>query len=320
MVENTGPHTVSGIFMSAISAQKPVPKLELATVLLLLACYGGLIFSTLWLAQVSLLLAFVLTTFLIALHSSLQHEALHGHPTRHPQLNEALVALPVGLLIPYRRFRDLHLAHHVDEILTDPYDDPESNFLDPKVWARLPAWLQRVYRANNTLSGRILLGPGLSLIALVRGDISAIRRGQRGVLAGWVLHAVGLIPVVWWLLSAAVIPVWLYVIAAYLGFGLLKIRTYLEHRASNNPKARTVIVEDRGILAFLFLNNNLHVVHHSHPGMPWYRLPGIYFADREKYRADNEGYVYKNYWQIFRLHMFRAKDPVPHPLRENAGQ
>ena len=60
-----------------------------------------------------------------AAHSSLQHEALHGHPTRSAALNEALVFLPLGLLFPYRRFKMLHLRHHNNSALTDPYDDPE---------------------------------------------------------------------------------------------------------------------------------------------------------------------------------------------------
>ncbi len=37
----------------------------------------------------------------------------------------------------------MHMAHHRDAILTDPYDDPESNYLDPAVWARLPRPLRR---------------------------------------------------------------------------------------------------------------------------------------------------------------------------------
>ena len=75
-----------------------------------------------------------------------------------------------------------------------------------------------------------------------------------------------------------------------------------------------MIIEDRGPLAFLFLNNNLHVVHHMHPRTPWYRLPQLYFSNREKYLTRNEGYRYDSYAQIFRRHLLRAKDPVPHPL------
>ncbi|MEM9126831.1 MAG: fatty acid desaturase, partial [Pseudomonadota bacterium] len=78
--------------------------------------------------------------------------------------------------------------------------------------------------------------------------------------------------------------------------------------------ARTVIVEDRGPLAFLFLNNNLHVVHHMNPKAPWYRLPGLYRTGRERYLTSNEAYVYKSYTEVFRQYFWRSKDPVVHPL------
>ncbi|HEU0222420.1 MAG TPA: fatty acid desaturase, partial [Paracoccaceae bacterium] len=53
-----------------------------------------------------------LLAFVLAQHSSLQHEILHGHPFR-PQWLADLLAYPaVGIFVPYERFRDLHLAHH----------------------------------------------------------------------------------------------------------------------------------------------------------------------------------------------------------------
>ena len=109
-------------------------------------------------------------------------------------------------------------------------------------------------------------------------------------------------------------PVLAYIAAAYMAYGVLKIRTYLEHRAHDVFRGRTVIVEDRGPLSFLFLNNNLHVVHHMHPKVPWYQLPGVYAARRAHYQRRNEAYVYRSYAQIFRAYLFKVKDPVPHPL------
>ncbi|MFV2038338.1 MAG: fatty acid desaturase, partial [Paracoccaceae bacterium] len=79
----------------------------------------------------------VFTAVSVTMFSSLQHEVLHGHPTPFKRLNEALVFPGLTVFIPYLRFRDLHLAHHNDTRLTDPYDDPESNYLDPKVWDNL---------------------------------------------------------------------------------------------------------------------------------------------------------------------------------------
>ena len=249
----------------------------------------------------------------IAQYSSLQHEILHGHPFRSRLLNEAMAFPAFTLTVPYGRFRDTHLAHHHDPILTDPYDDPESNYLDPVVWGRVPAWLRPFYRFNNTLFGRITLGPILGNILWLVGEWKLIRARAQGVRRDWALHIGGLGLVMGWIWVAAM-PWWSYLAAAWVGHSLLKIRTYLEHRAHEAARARTVIIEDRGPLALLFLNNNLHVVHHMHPNVPWYRLPALYRANRDHYLRRNDGYLYRSYAEIFRAHLFRAKDPVPHPL------
>jgi fatty acid desaturase len=55
-------------------------------------------------------------------------------------------------------------------------------------------------------------------------------------------------------------------------------------------------------------------VHHMHPGMAWYRLPAQYFGNRDHYLRRNEGYVFRNYTEIFRSFLFRQKDPVAHPI------
>ncbi len=289
-------------------------EVEWPTLALIVGCYAAWLLATTFLADFWMPLALLVLTVAVTLHSSLQHEILHGHPFRSRPLNEALVFLPIGLFYPYGRFRDLHLAHHQDETLTDPYDDPESNYLDPKVWARLPRWRQRLLRANNTLAGRMVIGPALSLHALVVSDARAIRHGDRAILRDWLLHLAGLVVVAGWI-AVSGMPFLAYFGAAYAGMSILKIRTFLEHRAHERARGRSVIVEDRGLLSFLFLNNNLHVVHHSKPRVAWYRLPAIYAAQRDEYLRRNEGYLYSSYGEIFRRHFLRAKDPVPHPLR-----
>ena len=88
----------------------------------------------------------------------------------------------LGLLLPYERFRDLHLAHHYDPLLTDPHDDPETNYLDPAVWARLRRPVRAVLAANNTLLGRMLIGPFLGMVCLWRRrPRAASRAGDRRV-------------------------------------------------------------------------------------------------------------------------------------------
>lgn len=289
------------------------PGIEWPTLLMMAATYAVWAFGTMtW--EMSAPLSLVLTTLAITQFSSLQHEVLHGHPFANRRLNEALVFPALTLVVPFNRFRDLHLAHHYDPNLTDPYDDPEANYMDPTAWARAAAPIKMLYRMNNTLLGRIVFGPAIAIWGLVKMDLASIAKGDRAVLWAWVLNTVG-VALVWaWVVNFTSMPVWAYAIAAYVGFGLLKIRTYLEHRAHDQFRARSVVVEDRGLFALLFLNNNFHVVHHMHPGVAWYRLPGLYAARRDHYLRRNDGYVYRSYAQIFRLFLLRAKDPVPHPI------
>lgn len=288
------------------------PPVEWITLGLLVATYALWAMGTTWIAGWSPLAGVLVTGLAIAQFSSLQHEALHGHPFHQRWLNEAAVFPALCLTVPYGRFRDTHLAHHHDPVLTDPYDDPESNYLDPAVWGRLAAPLQRLLMWNNTLLGRVLLGPLIGTFFWLRTEARLIARGDRAVMRDWGLNLLGLVPVVWWLWLAPMSG-WGYLSAAYLGHAILKIRTFLEHRAHELPRARTVIVEDRGPLALLFLNNNLHVVHHAHPQVPWYDLPALYRAQQAEFRRRNEDYVYRSYAEVAARHLIRAKDPVPHP-------
>ena len=294
--------------------QRPSLIAEWPTFAALLGCYGGwiaLLFGPLWLSVPGL-------AVMIALQSSLQHEIIHGHPTRYPWLNVALVFASLNLLIPYGRFHDTHLAHHTDEWLTDPYDDPESNYLDPAVWNALPTWLQRVHVLNATLAGRLLIGVLISQYYFMRSDLRDICAGRKDVLRDWLLHIPAAALVIW-IVIATGYPLWAYFLAAYGGLALLKIRTFAEHRAHEDVQARTAVIEDRGFFAFLFLNNNFHSVHHMYPHISWYALPGFYQAQKGKFMLGNQGYIYKGYRQLFARHFFHCKEPVPHPLWPSTG-
>jgi len=294
--------------------RRPPRGVEWPTLALLLICYTAWIFLPGLLAALSLWLAVPVLAVILAFHSSLQHEALHGHPTQNALINGALVFPALGLFIPYLRFKDTHLDHHFDERLTDPYDDPETNFLDPDTFAAMRDQRKFLCNLNNTLLGRMLIGPVFAQLYFMATDLKMIRAGNRRVMLGWGLHVLGILPVAAFVIWQGAVPVWAYVLAAYLGLSLLKIRTFLEHRAHELAQARTVIIEDRGPLAALFLNNNLHAVHHSHPRVPWYRLWRLYQSDKSRFLDRNDGYVYRSYAEIFRAYFFHRKDPVPHPL------
>ncbi|MEX0287362.1 MAG: fatty acid desaturase [Paracoccaceae bacterium] len=291
-------------------------RVEWRTVGLIVACYSLWVVCLFWLTSLTLPLTILATAVVIGFHSSLTHEVLHGHPFRSQRLNEATMALPLSLMIPYNRFRDMHLAHHQDANLTDPYDDPETNYMDPACWSQLSRPCHWVLRANNTMLGRIVIGTAIGQTLFLRDEWRAGWTGDGAVRLAWALHLPGVIAVCA-LVLASPMPLWAYLVSAYIGLSLIRIRTFLEHRAHEKSRARTVIIEDRGPLAFLFLNNNLHVVHHMNPAAAWYELPGLYAAGKARYHRMNEAYIYRSYGEIFRKYLLRSKDPVPHPLWPN---
>jgi fatty acid desaturase len=251
--------------------------------------------------------------FALTLHSSLSHEILHGGFFRSARANDWLGVFQPGLFVPYLRFRALHLAHHRDADLTDPYDDPESAYLDPRVWDRLPDWLRGVLGFNNTLLGRMVVGPVIGMADFLRGDLRAVAKGDAVVIRHWLAHLPG-VGVTLWLVSVSSMTFGAYFAACYAALSVLRIRTFLEHRAHERSAGRSVVIEDRGILAFLFLNNSFHAVHHAHPQVAWYHLPMLYRSGKDKFLLGNQDYVYRSYGQIIGQYFLRAKDPVAHPL------
>lgn len=288
-------------------------RIEWPTLALIGGCYGVWVLAGGWLWPVMPALALAVMAVMAALHSSLVHECLHGHPTRNRRVNEALVALPLSLIHPYRRYRATHLAHHRDAHLTDPIEDPESYYKARWQLVAMPGWLRAALRVNNTMLGRIVLGPVLGAAGFVASEVRLLRAGARGVRLAWVLHLAGMVPVLG-AVHAFGIPFWLYLLAvSWPALALISIRTYAEHQWHETPEGRTIIVE-HSPLSWLFLHNNLHIVHHQMPGVPWYALPRLYHARRDHWQALNGGYVYRNYWQLFRAHALRAKEPVAHPV------
>lgn len=291
--------------------------LEWPTLLVAMLCYSGIIGAFVYSHAIGAGWALLMLSVVLALHSSLQHEVLHGHPFKWQWLNDLLVFPAVGLFIPYQRFRDLHIRHHYNPNLTDPYDDPESNYLDPVAWNDMPMALKIGVRFNNILLGRMLIGPIISLAALYKDDVRAMIGGNVTVVRAYLLHVCGLAPVVLVFAAISTMPVWAYVAGAYFAMSILKIRTFLEHRAHEKHPGRTVIIEDRGPLAFLFLNNNYHSVHHTFPKLPWYRLPALYAERKAQFLKRNHGYRYSSYLEVLKRYFLRSKDQVPHPLMDN---
>ena len=280
---------------------------EWPTLLLILATYAGWA-TSLWFLPLPV--GIVFCGIMIALHASLQHEVIHGHPFRLQWCNDLLIWPPLMVTVPYARFKATHLAHHNDEVITDPYDDPESNYLADDVWERLPWAVKLLFRFNNTVAGRLTIGPVIGTASFLMCEW---RNRDRAVVLTWLLHVPAVCAVLT-LIAASSMPFWGYFMAVYLAMSILKLRTFLEHQANARASGRSVIVERGGIFGFLFLNNNLHVVHHMHPRVAWYKLPALYRSRKAHYLRRNGGYFYASYGEVLRRYFLSAKDTVAHPL------
>lgn len=250
-----------------------------------------------------------------AFHTSLQHETIHGHPTCWNWLNELLVSLPLAVVFPYRRYSQLHLKHHNDLNLTDPYEDPESYFWPLRDYTTMLPVMRRLFLINNTLVGRLTLGPLLTVYGFSRTELVRIGRGETGVLRAWTYHAAGLLILASIIVAMFQMPLWVYCLfVVYPALSLTALRSYAEHQAAENVGARSAIVETHPALALLYLNNNLHIVHHANPNVAWYELPSLYSERRNQFLAANDNTLFEGYGEIMRRFAFRVKQPVDHPF------
>ena len=287
---------------------------EWRTLLLAGVCYAVWLLLAFGWADLPDLVRVLLLIPTITLHSSLQHEFLHGHPFRNQKLNDLLISPPIGVLVPYLRFKSCHLTHHINENITDPYDDPESYYLDRNVWAAIPGWLKGLLIANNTLAGRITIGPALATIGFLRSEFVRARAGDTIILKVWPRHFLAVVLLFWLIANYGSLHPAAYFIAAYFGMGLLMVRSFIEHQAVEKANQRSVIIETRGPLSLLFLNNNFHSVHHAYPSLAWYRIPAFFRENRARFLRMNGGYRYQSYWEVFRRFGFRPKEPVAWPI------
>ncbi len=255
--------------------------------------------------------------FTLALYGSLQHEALHELMSTRRWLNHVPVFPPLSLWLPYPVYRASHLAHHRKlHHLTDPYRDPESYYVPAERWATLPAWWRRVLVFNQTLFGRLTIGPFLIVAQFFWHEARALLAGDRRNLWAWACHVPAVVLVLAWVTLVCGLPAWQYLLLFVLpGTSLSLVRSYCEHIAHETPEERTALVEAGPLMSFLFLNNNLHYVHHKRPDLPWYAIPRYYRQHRSLLRRENGHYVYDGgYLEVFRRFLFTPFDLPSHPF------
>ncbi len=304
--------------MSATAAGggvKQRPPVEVPTLLLLFVVYGGWLALTYSFGRLSLALSLPATVLFITLHSSLQHEMTHGHPTRWRWINRLLAMPPLSLWIPFDRYLQTHHAHHINARLTDPIDDPESFYWLPDHWARLSPLTRAILCIERTLAGRVIVGSYWRIWLFLTGEIRGLLRGDASIRRAWAEHILWCAPVILWIKLVCGIPLSLYFFGmAVPAYGIQLIRSFAEHRAHPDVPARVAIVEDSWVLGPIFLFNNLHSLHHESPGIPWYQCPARYRAERERLVRENGGLVYSTYFEVARRFLLKPHDVLAHPM------
>ena len=288
---------------------------ELPTWLLIGVIYGGWFAVMLNAQTLGRLPATLLLIVFTGWYMSLQHELIHGHPTRWPRVNQLFGTLPLAVWYPYGLYRDSHLAHHRNHTLTEPDEDPETYYLSAARWAKLPRWQQQLIHLRNTFLGRLLLGPLLDVAATFGGMWHALRRGDRPAIAMWLLHGTLLALLFFWMARQGFSPLWYLLAVSYPALALTKVRSFYEHRAADDPLARSVNNEAAWPWRMLFLNLNYHSVHHDLPGVPWYGLRRLYLRDREHYYHRNHGFRVAGYRVWLRQFWVRPVGVNVHPGR-----
>ena len=246
--------------------------------------------------------------------SSLQHEVIHGHPTPWRRINDAIGWPPLTLWLPYAIYRRSHLTHHREHHLTNPLDDPESYYVTADRWHRLGRLGRCLLVANQTLLGRLLIGPAVAMFRTWREEAVLLRQRARQRI--WLTHLVGVAGVLVLAVGVAGVPIWVYGIWVYGGLSVLLLRSYAEHRAMPAPGQRTAVVEAGPFFSLLFLNNNLHVAHHARPGAAWYRLPRLSRDMHAPEIAAAGAGRYGGYGALAARYLVR---PIAHPVHPSDG-
>jgi len=280
-------------------------QVEVPTFILALLIHAAWLALTAFHAGIPLPLLALWGGVILAWHGSLQHETIHGHPTGRRWIDGAFGFAPLSLWLPYAIYRRTHLAHHRTPHITDPFDDPESHYE-----VRNSGLLYRLARLESTLIGRLVLGPPIRVSRFLFAEASRASSEPHAWAREWLPHLAALIPLLWWL-DHVELPLATYVLAfVYPGVALSLVRSFAEHRADASADRRAAIIEDGGPFGLIFLNNNLHAVHHARPGLAWYRLPDYFARHRDAFGAAPH---YRSYGEVARRFALRAQDDVVHP-------
>lgn len=298
--------TMSSVKIRSASAQSLA--IEWPTWLLIISIYSGWIAALTWFAHAPSAGPLVVLVILGAWYMSLQHELVHKHPTQNVHLNRALGLLPIAVWYPFDVYRDSHLAHHRDELLTFPGIDPESNYTEPADFSKFSATWRFLLNAQRTALGRFLITPAFSIAHLLQPLTQLANWRTAAFRTTWLQHLTLLATMLWAIEHFTSMSPWLYVSSSYFVLSLAFMRSFYEHRPAANAMHRIVINEAAWPWRLLYLNNNFHAVHHERPGLAWYAIPAAYRQERERYLHENNHFFFRGYLRLFSRHAVKPID------------
>lgn len=193
------------------------------------------------------------------------HEAVHGTLSPNRRWNAILGALcAIPVLQNFSAYRVLHLRHH--EHLGEEGD--------PDHYPSYTRWSWMVFLMNW---GRLLIGYPVYIMAI---PILGFRHGSGKERPGIVAEVVACTAFLFLLfrlpmlvvLHAWIIP--MLIINTFVNIRGMSQHTLLEqHHGDTVRGARTILTNP--VTTFFMCNENYHLEHHLHPGVPWYHLPRV---------------------------------------------
>ncbi len=175
-------NNLKGLVADSLKAGVRAQGIEWPTIALAAFIYAVWLLASWHFSSLPLIVSLPVLAIFSMWHSSLQHEILHGHPTPSRRVNRWLGMPPLLLWLPYDRYRQTHLTHHIDERLTDPIDDPESYYLTKADYRQRPSLAKLLLRAQTTLLGRVTIGPYWSAFHFLLDEFRRVR-GTRPIRA-----------------------------------------------------------------------------------------------------------------------------------------
>lgn len=249
----------------------------------------------------------LLCAFLLVLHSSLQHEAVHGHILASRKWNDLVVRPALGLLYPYDRYVTTHQQHHLAEEKGHPEHDPESFYFTEEDWHNLQGasrFIQAIYHYGV---GRLLLSGLWGGSVFLRREWCLLRAGEGQVRWQWFLHLVFVVPIIGMVIASPFVTLASYIMYSVIpSLALLSVRSHIEHRSSHYSSHDTVLIEAGWFWRLLFLNNNYHVIHHDLPHLRWYQVHQAFTAQKQAWLARVGDYHFSGYSAVFQRFFFRV--------------